>query len=109
MQELPYRTSLVMLSRKVYVAYGKGERMTTPNYELLLSSTITSLKIAYSKYKNAVISSLEWTWIDSDGSFVILAGAEERNENISKLWKEVQRLQFKVEEIKKEIEESDTE
>ena len=74
-------------------------KQLTPNYEIQKQSAVFSLQDAYRRYKNAIIDSLKWTWIDDDGNYAILKGAEERSAKIKELEKEVIRLKFKVDEI----------
>lgn len=73
------------------------------NLEITKKSAIDSLRYAYSNYKNAIIDSLKWSWIDDEGNFVTLEGAEERNNKIKELEKEVLRLRFVVDDIKNSI------
>ena len=77
-----------------------SKKVQEPNYQLVLSSAISSLQQTYREYKKAIIDNLSSTWIDDSGAFVVHAGADERNLKIKELEKEVIRLQFKVEELK---------
>lgn len=78
-------------------------KQIAPNYEIMLSSAVTSLQQAYKAYKDAVIDNLNWTFIDDDGKLVMLEGVEERIAKINELKKEVVRLKFKVGEIRNEV------
>lgn len=74
-----------------------------PNLQLSLKSAISALQVTYKDYKAAIIKDLECSWYSDDGEFSFLTGAEERNEKIIDLGKEVVRLKVKVDEIKNEI------
>ena len=74
-----------------------------PNLELILKSTISALQVTYKDYKAAIIKDLQRSWYSDNGEFTFLAGAEERNQKIIDLGKEVVRLKIKVDEIKNEI------
>ena len=78
----------------------------TPNYEILKQSTVHAMITTYSEWKKAVNDSLRYSWIDIDGNICVLEGQEERNKKAQELWKEFQKLQFKLEEIQNEINQS---
>lgn len=79
----------------------------TPNYKIMFDSAVCALQQAYKEYRKSVMDNLKWTWIDNNGEFVILDGAEERNRKIKELEYEVVRLMFRVREIKAEKEQTE--
>ena len=74
----------------------------TPNYAILKSSCVTALKQTYANYVKAVYNDLRFTGFDDDGNYFVLDGAEERNKKINDLRQEIERLLFKLDEIKKD-------
>ena len=71
-----------------------------PNYEMLYVSTLASLKDTYSKYKNAAVECIKWTFVNDDGEFTVLEGYDERAEKAKELHEEVLRLRFRLKELK---------
>ena len=71
-----------------------------PNYDMLIDSIICSLRTTYNEYKKACSDWYKFTWINDEGDFVILAGWEERAAKIEELSEEIDRLQYKLDEIK---------
>ena len=58
------------------------KKVLEPNYQMLFDSTVLALQNTYKQYKDAVAESLEWSFIDNNGNFCILAGYEERNARV---------------------------
>ena len=81
-------------------------KTSTPNYEILKLSCISALKQTYSDCVEAIYNDLRFTGFDDDGNYFVLEGAEERDKKISDLRQEIERLLFKLDEIKEDGEQT---
>lgn len=71
-----------------------------PNYDIMLKSSISALKILYGEYKKAVNESIRWTGYDDNGDFFVLSGQEERARKVTELEAQIIELKKHIDGMK---------